>query len=244
MRLWLSVCSVVCSLLVTSAVSGQVTVESPYEGASLSGIGLISGWACRAESIEVRFNRKGGQTPVVYGSDRGDTRAVCGDTNNGFSILFNWNILGAGDHTVEVFVDGRVQATRTVTVVNYGEEFLQGVDGEWTIEDWPTRGTDTVIAWNESLQNVEIVDILRAETPPPPQNDLRALLGSWRFTHSRGTDEFTFTRIQTGSTGMPIAVGTAGAGRYLMVGSFTTAVDEDYAVLWKTPSLCKFYVFD
>ena len=30
---------------------------------------------------------------------RTDTRGVCGDTNNGFGPLYNWNRLGDGPHT-------------------------------------------------------------------------------------------------------------------------------------------------
>ena len=45
--------------------------------------------------------------------------------------------------------------------VTYGQEFFAGQTDTWTLKDWPTAGTDTRIRWTESLQNVEIFDILR-----------------------------------------------------------------------------------
>ena len=33
-------------------------------------------------------------------------RGACGDTNNGFGLLYNWNRLGDGVHTVTAYADG------------------------------------------------------------------------------------------------------------------------------------------
>lgn len=225
MRLWLSVCSVVCSLLVTSAVWAQLTLESPAPGDSLTGIGLISGWACRAQSLNVRFDGAGPAIPILYGSSREDTRSTCGTANTGFALLYNWNLLGAGEHTITVSVDGRVRLSRRVTVVEYGEEFLSGADGEWTLEDWPNRGVDTVVAWSEARQNIEIVDILGSgiispeplpPTPQPPaQEGIGQLLGTWRFTNSHTTQTYRFPRVETcrgSGAGQCLYDDTQGAG--------------------------------
>ena len=91
----------------------------------------------------------------------------------------NWNNLGEGDHTVKVFVDGRAATSRQFTVVNYGQEFRKGIVKEWTLEDWPDIGTDTTIAWSESKQNIEIVDIVRPDLPQ--STELTPLLGEWFF---------------------------------------------------------------
>ena len=39
--------------------------------------------------------------PMTYGASRPDTSAACGndDGNNGFYALYNWAILGDGEHT-------------------------------------------------------------------------------------------------------------------------------------------------
>ena len=44
--------------------------------------------------------RRGRSPPYLaaYGMERVDTLETCGDTNNGFVLLVNWNRLGAGEH--------------------------------------------------------------------------------------------------------------------------------------------------
>ena len=79
-------------------------------------------------------------------------------------------------------------------------------------------------------------------TVPPPAG-VGELLGTWRFTHGRGTDEWNFTRIDN-STGISAVVGQA-ESQHDVVGRITVISDEyEYAVLWHTSSLCKFYVFN
>ena len=82
-----------------------VTLENPAPGALKSGVGLISGWVCDADELEVSFDG-GARLFVPYGSDRIDTAGVCGDADNGFGLLFNYNELGDGPHTVTLYVDG------------------------------------------------------------------------------------------------------------------------------------------
>ena len=55
--------------------------------------------------------------PATYGTERRDTTSVCGDSNNGFVLPFNWNLLGDGPHTVRALADGVEfdRATFTVT---------------------------------------------------------------------------------------------------------------------------------
>ena len=43
---------------------------------------------------------------------------VCGDSNNGFGLLFNWNLLGNGDHTIRALADGVELGRATV----YGDD--------------------------------------------------------------------------------------------------------------------------
>ncbi len=135
----------------------QVTLENPQPGSFQSGIGLISGWACEANWIAVQFNTL---PPVdaAYGTDRGDTQGICGDTDNGFGLLFNWNLLGDGAHTVRVLADGMEFATARVTVTTLGHEFLPGVSGEITVPNFPEAGTAVVLRWQEAQQNFVITE--------------------------------------------------------------------------------------
>ena len=131
------------------------TLENPAPDSFQSGLGLISGWVCEAGRVEVIFNDDEAQAwQAAYGTSRNDTRGACGDDGkNGFGLLFNWSVLDPGRHTVSVRADGQEFARTTVTVTELGEEFLEGVGRYERLEDFPREGTDSIIAWQESLQN-------------------------------------------------------------------------------------------
>ena len=131
-------------------------LENPALGSSQSGIGIISGWACEAGEIVIELD--GSPVPAVYGTPRGDTRRVCGDSNNGFSLLVNWSDLGAGEHTIRALVDGVEFARTTVRVTTFGVDFLRGVSGTFDLPNFPSAGATTVIQWEESQQNFVITD--------------------------------------------------------------------------------------
>jgi len=73
-----------------------------------SGIGVISGWVCEADTVEIELN--GVPHEAAYGTERVDTQGACGDTDNGFGLLFNWNLLGDGEYVVIATVDRGVGA--------------------------------------------------------------------------------------------------------------------------------------
>ena len=136
-------------------------LENPGAGSFQSGIGLISGWVCDADEVEIAIGAAGTQM-AAYGTERLDTEETCGDTDNGFGLLFNWNHLGDGAHTVVAYVDevelGR--ATVTVTTVGEGteEEFLRGVEGECVVEDFPMPVETVRLEWQQNNQNFVITD--------------------------------------------------------------------------------------
>ena len=134
-----------------------VTLENPRAGSFQSGIGVISGWACHAHEIVIELD--GMPLQAGYGTTRTDTRDRCGDVNNGFSLLWNWNNLGAGPHTVRALLDGVEFATTTVRVTTFGEDpFPQGWSGTFALPDFPATGETTGVRWEESLQNFVITD--------------------------------------------------------------------------------------
>ena len=130
-------------------------LENPQPGSFQSGVGVISGWACEAQTIEISFDG-GPRLQAGAGTLRADTEGVCGDTDNGFGLLYNWNLLGDGPHTVTAYADGGEFASVTVTVTTLGEEFRRGLSREVTIPDFPAVGTDTVLQWQEAQQNFVI----------------------------------------------------------------------------------------
>lgn len=139
-------------------------LENPGDGSSRSGVGVISGWVCEAQEVSLEFRGRKNGAPyhqvwkAAYGTNRPDTQAVCGDSRNGFGLLFNWNRLGDGKHWVVAFVDGVELGRALVTVTTLGEEFLRGATGEYVLEDFLAPGRSVTIEWEESLQNFVITE--------------------------------------------------------------------------------------
>ena len=131
-------------------------LESPQQSSGESGIGLIRGWICQANKVEVQIDG-GARQQVAYGTTRPDTASVCGDTNNGFGYTFNWNRLGNGPHSMRIFADGREFGSSSFNVTTLGEEFLRGVSGEYTLQNFPQAGKNVTVRWSEPHQNFVIV---------------------------------------------------------------------------------------
>ena len=55
-------------------------------------------------------------------------------------MLFNWNLLGDGEHAVVATVDGTELARTTVRVTTLGEEFVRDAVGECVVADSPHPG--------------------------------------------------------------------------------------------------------
>ncbi len=54
--------------------------------------------------------------------------------------------------------DGVEFASNTFTVTTLGEEFAEGLSGEFVIADFPEPGVNTAIIWAQSLQNFAITE--------------------------------------------------------------------------------------
>ena len=127
-----------------------------------SGVGIISGWVCEAEVVIIEIDGTA-QHEAAYGTERPDTLEECGDTDNGFGLLFNWNHLPDGEHEVVAFVDGVELGRATVTTTPLDEEvveqlgqpidFVRGVAGEAIVEDFPVPGESVRVVWQEGVQN-------------------------------------------------------------------------------------------
>jgi PhoPQ-activated pathogenicity-related protein len=134
----------------------KANLESPQQSSFESGVGLIRGWVCDANTVEVQIDG-GARQRVAYGTTREDTAATCGDTNNGFGYTFNWNRLGNGDHTLRAFADGAEFANTTFTTTTLGVEYLQGASGQYVLSNFPQAGKDVTLRWSEPHQNFVIV---------------------------------------------------------------------------------------
>ena len=162
--------------LLAPSLAHAAVLEIPGDGAQLSGIGVISGWKCEADGdITVRFDDDEMLTfTMVYGSERGDTeetadgRIICGDKDNGFLAIFNWALLGDGEHTAQAYDNGVPFGQKhSFTVTTTGEEFLTGASKCITVDDFPSDGETTYLEWNESTQHFEMVESC-GTTPSEP----------------------------------------------------------------------------
>ena len=140
----------------TTALTGFL--ENPGPNSFQSGIGVLSGWVCDADRVEVEIGAAGRQV-AAYGTERLDTAGGCGDTDNGFGLLFNWNLVGDGEHTVVAYVDDVELGQATVRVTTLGEEFLRGAEGECTVTDFPMPGETVTLEWQQNSQNFVITAV-------------------------------------------------------------------------------------
>ncbi len=140
----------------------RYALGNPGSGTYQSGVGVLSGWACEAETVAVVITPETGEAVRVeaaYGTERRDTQAVCGDVDNGYGVLFNWNRLGDGEYVVDLLVDGQAVAQSTVRVTTLGAEFARGLRGTYALEGFPTPEQTTTIEWQQSRQNFGIVGV-------------------------------------------------------------------------------------
>jgi hypothetical protein len=140
---------------VTTPITGAY-LENPQPGDTVSGINLISGWACNANQINVQIDSTPTQL-VGYGTQRTDTTSVCGDDNNGFGLLVNWGNYGNGSHTIVVSKDSVEFDRRTFFVTTFGTDFLRGASGVYLLPGF--NGHNVTIEWKESLQNFVIIGV-------------------------------------------------------------------------------------
>ena len=152
----LGVCAVSLSML--AGEGWAAVLESPRDGATLSGLGFISGWKCDAGEMTVRLDRDD-PIPLAAEQPRADTRPICGTTDNGFMTQLNWALLGDGKHTAVVYEDGVEFARATFEVMTTGEEFLTGVTAHCSVPDFPAPGENVLLEWEESTQHFELTRV-------------------------------------------------------------------------------------
>lgn len=151
-------------LLITSALCSppllwaQSNLERPVNGGSESGLGDVHGWKCTGINLTYTIDTSA-HFPLAYGIARNDTIGQCGDSNNGFVVQQNWNLIGTGTHTIRVFDNGVQFAQATFVVITLGAEFLEGANGQYVLPNFPFSGVDVTIRWQESSQNFVIYGV-------------------------------------------------------------------------------------
>lgn len=159
-------------------------LENPQPGSYQSGITVISGWACvpsgnpgtpEIQKVAIEIDGKPATLPTSYGTSRADTQSVCGDVNNGFSLLVNMNVLGSGVHTVRALADGNEIGRASFTVTTLGVEYLRGATGIYKIADFPGTGQSVLLQWQENLQNF-VISARNAPALPAQHRQLQPVI--------------------------------------------------------------------
>ncbi len=152
-------------------------LESPRNGAMVSGITTIHGWALSEKGIaKVELFIDGSPLGIIpYGGTRKDVQAVYPNFPNaedsGFGMTFSYSLLSAGDHAIKVRIhgqDGRIQdLNATVTVKKFHDDFVENIlpGTVWLYNnavsaDGETRNYDIRIEWRPETQRYEIMDII------------------------------------------------------------------------------------
>lgn len=141
-------------------VAPKTALENPAHNSFQSGIGLISGWSCIGPRVAVSIDDRE-PVNVPYGSSRRDAAGECsGDENTGFGLLTNFNLLGSGIHTIQLWAAGWKRGTPhafTVTVPN--GEFIRGLSSSVIVPNFPVSGRNARLIWQESQQNFAIESV-------------------------------------------------------------------------------------
>ena len=162
-----SILAITVAVVLVASLAHAAMLESPANGANLSGIGFISGWKCDAGNITVRID--GGEPlTVATRQPRADTRSSCNGIDNGFITQMNWAFLSDGEHTAVAYDNGVEFARSTFTVTTTGEEFLKGAMASVTISNFPAPEATATFVWNESTQHLELAHVDRPASGAAP----------------------------------------------------------------------------
>lgn len=167
----------IASLCVQAA--DTAVLGTPAKGSTVSGVGVISGYHCTSKDIEVRID---GQSVGMAGAGTTllGTLGVCGRTDTGFSLLYNFNNLPEGSHVVSVYADGVQFGANTIyTVRSGGVPWLSGVSEKHTVLDFPYAGDVATLEWNQSMQNFLVTG---TEVIGNSGADVSSLAGSYRVS--------------------------------------------------------------
>jgi len=142
-----------------TAAANVGVLGTPVAGGTVSGVGVISGYHCSSKDIDVYIDGayigKAGAGTTLLG-----TQGVCGRTDTGYSLLYNFNNLANGQHLIEVYADGGFLDSHSFTSFQSGgTAWLAGASKTLTVADFPQAGQSATLQWQQSYQNFLITGI-------------------------------------------------------------------------------------
>lgn len=140
----------------------RLAVEEPNASQIKSGISNIRGWAVGLKEIrlvELSIDN-GGFQPIPYGSVRPDVSSAYSQYpmsgNSGYSMIFNWASLSAGQHQIRVRAhdvdDNVTTVTRNFTVAKFNDNYISNtsINGSSSISNQKTVTLNNVNADNQN----------------------------------------------------------------------------------------------
>jgi hypothetical protein len=168
-----------CLAAIPSLSFATGALETPVSGNTESGIGVISGWHCTASNITVSIDGAS-LGKAGTGTGRGDTASICGQSNTGYSLLYNYNSLTPGSHTLDLYADGQLLESRQFnTVQSGGAEFVTGLSKSVAISEFPSSGKTATLQWSQAKQGFVVTGITGATNTGV---DMSSLIGAYTQT--------------------------------------------------------------
>lgn len=205
-----------------SLAFAQGSLENPVAGSTESGIGVISGWHCTASNITVTIDGAS-LGKAGNGTSRGDTAGICGRTDTGFSLLYNFNDLAPGGHTISAYADNQLLETRQFsTTQSGGASFVTGISKTATIADFPSPGRTASITWSQAKQNFVVTGITEIAGAGSGAVDLSSLQGTYNQSVSITSSGSTCIADEVRSGIENFTFNLATIGNEVTVGGYTS----------------------
>lgn len=148
----------------------QSDFGNPQDGSYHSGATIFAGWHCSAKEVTLEIDGGAWVLDAATQTEFGLTEEFCGDTNNGWSVLWNANQFGNGPHTVIAKADGIAFGGERTFFVTKPTDANRATDlvGNYTLPDFPSSGQAVDVTFQVGTQNFGIAPAGSTSSPAPP----------------------------------------------------------------------------
>ena len=139
------------SLTVQGELPGTMNHETPRANETVSGVNVLRGWSCDGDAFSYQVD-SGPLIPLAAKLNRPDTLNDCGDVDNGYAGIVNWNEYSTGIHNLRIYRGSGAVAIERFIVVSPGTSFVTDVERSITVHDFPEIGDAATLEWSPPQQ--------------------------------------------------------------------------------------------